>query len=273
MPELPEVETVCRSLRPHILGRRISRIEVLEPRLRARVEESALAQLAGRTIVEVERKGKYILIRLDNRRLWVFHLGMSGKLLCIPGGSARRKHDHIIARFNGGGELRYHDPRRFGLCVVTTGQDIDDLAALRRLGVDPLNGGLTGDYLFRFTRASRRRIRDLLLDQEIIAGLGNIYANEVLFLSGIKPTVRSHRLTRRQAGLLAERIPELLEQAIRWCGTSFSDYRDADDRRGSFQEYLRVYDREGEACRVCSNTIKRVALGNRSAFYCPVCQK
>jgi formamidopyrimidine-DNA glycosylase len=246
---------------------------VLEPRLRTRVEERALARLAGRKIVEVGRRGKYILIRLDDCRIWVFHLGMSGKLICTAGASARRKHDHIIARFSGGGELRYHDPRRFGLCLVTTAQDIDELAALRRLGVDPLNGGLSGDYLFAFTRASRRRIRDLLLDQEIIAGLGNIYANEALFLSGIKPTARSHRLTRRQAGLLAERIPELLKQAIRWCGTSFSDYRDADDQRGSFQEHLLVYDRQGEACRVCSNTIKRVALGNRSAFYCPSCQK
>jgi formamidopyrimidine-DNA glycosylase len=198
---------------------------------------------------------------------------MSGKLICVVRNSARRKHDHIIVHFNGGGELRYHDPRRFGLSLVTTAQHVDELAPLRHLGVDPLNGGLAGDYLFGFTRASRRRIRDLLLDQEIIAGLGNIYANEALFLTGVKPTTRSHRLTRSQVERLAQRIPELLKQAIRWCGTSFSDYRDADDRRGSFQEHLRVYDRQGEACRVCANTIKRVALGNRSAFYCPTCQK
>jgi formamidopyrimidine-DNA glycosylase len=273
MPELPEVETVCRSLRPHILGRRISRIEVLERRLRARVDESALARLVDRKIVEVGRRGKYILVGLDDSRVWVFHLGMSGKLICVGRNSARRKHDHIIVHFNGGGELRYHDPRRFGLCLVTTARDVDELAPLRHLGVDPLNGGLTGDYLFGFTRTSRRRVRDLLLDQAIIAGLGNIYANEALFLSGVKPTTRSHRLTRRQVELLAKRIPELLKQAIRWCGTSFSDYRDADDKRGSFQEHLRVYDRQGEACRVCSNTIKRVALGNRSAFFCPSCQK
>ena len=273
MPELPEVETVCRSLRPHILGRRISRIDVLEPRLRTRVQESALARLVGRKIVEVGRRGKYILIRLDDGRVWVFHLGMTGKLIYVGRNRPRRKHDHIIVHLSGGGELRYHDPRRFGLCLVTTAQDIDELAPLRRLGVDPLNGGLTGDYLFGFTRASRRRIRDLLLDQDIIAGLGNIYANEALFLSGIKPTARSHRLTRSQVGSLAETIPQLLKQAIRWCGTSFSDYRDADDKRGGFQEHLRVYDRQGEVCRVCSCTIKRVALGNRSAFYCPSCQK
>ena len=273
MPELPEVETVCRSLRPHILGRRISRIEVLEPRLRTRIEENALAPLVGRKIIDIERKGKYILMRLDGGWVWVFHLGMSGKLICVARNSARRKHDHIVVHLNNGSEFRYHDPRRFGLALVTTTRELKELAQLRHLGVDPLDGDLTGDYLFRFTRTSQRRIRDLLIDQQIIAGLGNIYANEVLFLTGIKPTARARRLTRNQVRLMAERIPELLRQAIRWCGTSFSDYRDADDKRGGFQEHLRVYDRQGEACRVCSSTIKRVALGNRSAFYCPSCQK
>ncbi|MGE5303253.1 MAG: bifunctional DNA-formamidopyrimidine glycosylase/DNA-(apurinic or apyrimidinic site) lyase [Alphaproteobacteria bacterium] len=273
MPELPEVETVCRSLRPHILGRKIRHVEVIEPRLRARVDEGALAQVIGRTIVAIGRKGKYILIRLDEGWVWVFHLGMSGKLICVASNSARRKHDHIVVHLSRGSEFRYHDPRRFGLSLVTTAQDLKDLAPLRHLGVDSLDGDLTGDYLFRYTRASQRRIRDLLLDQHIIAGLGNIYANEVLFLTGVKPTVRSCRLTRNQVRLMARAIPQLLREAIRWCGTSFSDYRDADDKRGAFQDHLRVYDRQGEACRVCSSTIKRVALGNRSAYYCPSCQK
>jgi formamidopyrimidine-DNA glycosylase len=272
MPELPEVETVCRSLRPHLVGRKISHIELIEPRLRTRVDGGALAQLVGRKIVEIRRKGKYILIQLDRGKIWVFHLGMSGKLICVAADAARRKHDHIVVRLNDGGELRYHDPRRFGLSLVTTTEALGELAQLRRLGVDPFDPELTGAYLFHFTRSSQRRIRDLLLDQQIIAGLGNIYANEVLFLTGVKPTTRAYRLTRRQVQRIAETIPKLLRQAIRWCGTSFSDYRDADDRRGAFQNHLRVYDRHGEACRVCAGTIKRVALGNRSAFYCPTCQ-
>jgi formamidopyrimidine-DNA glycosylase len=273
MPELPEVETVCRSLRPHLVGQAISRIEVFEPRLRARVDEAALAPLVGRKIIGIERRGKYILLRLDGDRVWVFHLGMTGKLICIGGKSPRRKHDHILVRLTGGGEFRYHDPRRFGISLVTTARDLQDLGQLRDLGIDPLDGALTADYLFRLTRASRRRIRDLLLDQQIIAGLGNIYANEALFLTGIRPTSRAHRLTRNQVQLMAQMIPKLLKEAIRWCGTSFSDYRDADDKRGAFQDHLRVYDRQGEGCRICSSTIKRVALGNRSAFYCPTCQK
>ncbi len=273
MPELPEVETVCRSLRPHLLGQKISRIEVLEPRLRARVDVAALEQLVGRKIIEIERKGKYILIRLDRGKVWVFHLGMSGKLICVAANAARRKHDHIVVRLNDGNEFRYHDPRRFGISLVTTTEALGELAQLRRLGVEPFDPELTGAYLFHFSRSSRRRIRDLLLDQQIIAGLGNIYANEVLFLTGVKPTARAYRLTRKQVQLIAQTIPHLLRRAIRWCGTSFSDYRDADDKRGTFQNHLRVYDRDGQTCRVCPSLIKRIALGNRSAFYCPSCQK
>lgn len=273
MPELPEVETVCRSLRPHLVGRKIKHVELIEPRLRTPVDSGALMQLVGRQIIEIGRKGKYILMRLDRGKIWVFHLGMSGKLICVDADTGRKKHDHIVVRLNDGGELRYHDPRRFGLSLVTTADDLDELAPLRRLGVDPFDPDLTGAYLFHFTRASRRRIRDLLLDQEIIAGLGNIYANEVLFLAGVKPTARAYRLTRHQTQRIAETTPKLLKQAIRWCGTSFSDYRDADDKRGAFQNHLCVYDRDGEPCRVCLSLIKRIALGNRSAFYCPGCQR
>jgi formamidopyrimidine-DNA glycosylase len=273
MPELPEVETVCRSLRPHLLGRTIERVEVLEPRLRLRVDETALARLGGRCITDVRRTAKYILISLSDDLVWLFHLGMSGKLICVEPETARRKHDHIIVHLDHGGEFRYHDPRRFGLALVTQKDELHDLPQLRHLGIDPFDADLTGDYLFGFTRRSDRRIRDLLLDQRIVAGLGNIYANEILSLTGIKPTTRAHRLTRKQAQALAHAIPGLLQQAIRWCGTSFSDYRDADDKSGEFQNHLRVYDRDGETCRGCAGVIKRVAIGNRSAFYCPSCQK
>jgi formamidopyrimidine-DNA glycosylase len=174
---------------------------------------------------------------------------------------------------DGGSELRYHDPRRFGLSLVTSQDRLHKLPQLRRVGLDPFDPALDGDYLFRFTRASGRRIRDLLLDQQIVAGLGNIYANEILSLTGIKPSARAHRLTRAQVQSLAAAIPTLLGDAIRWCGTSFSDYRDADDKAGEFQNHLRVYDRDGEKCRKCPSVIKRVALGNRSAYYCPSCQK
>jgi formamidopyrimidine-DNA glycosylase len=273
MPELPEVETVCRSLRPHLLGRTIRRVRVLEPRLRVPVNQRGLKALAGKRVDGISRVAKYILLNLSDGKVWLFHLGMSGKLICVPAGTARQKHDHIVVDLDGGGELRYHDPRRFGLSLVTNKDRLHKLPQLRHVGLDPFDPALDGDYLFRFTRASGRRIRDLLLDQQIVAGLGNIYANEILSLTGIKPTARAHRLTRKQAHALAAAIPALLGDAIRWCGTSFSDYRDADDKSGEFQNHLRVYDRSGEKCRACPGVIKRVALGNRSAYYCPACQK
>ena len=273
MPELPEVETVCRSLRPHLVQRTIERIEILEPRLRVRVDETALAELAGKKILEIRRAAKYILISLSAGLVWVFHLGMSGKLICVRADAARRKHDHIIVHLIGGGQMRYHDPRRFGLTLVTRKEILHELPQLSALGIDPFDPDLTGEYLFRHTRSSDRRIRDLLLDQRIIGGLGNIYANEILASVGIKPTTRAWRLTRKQVYAIAQAIPDLLQQAIRWCGTSFSNYRTADNERGEFQTYLRVYDRDGQKCRACAAIIKRVAIGNRSAFYCPSCQK
>ena len=273
MPELPEVETVCRSLRPHLLEKTIERVEIFEPRLRVRVDESALSRLAGKNILEVRRAAKYILISLSEGLVWIFHLGMSGKLICVRGDAPRRKHDHIIVHFRDGGGLRYHDPRRFGLTLVTRKELLNELPQLRFLGIDPFDSDLTGEFLFRHTRSCDRRIRDVLLDQRIIAGLGNIYANEILARVGIKPTARASRLTRRQVHAIAKAVPVVLRQAIRWCGTSFSDYRDADDQRGEFQSHLRVYDREGEKCRGCSSIIKRIAIGNRSGFYCPSCQK
>lgn len=273
MPELPEVETVCRSLRPHLVEQTIERVEVFEPRLRVRVDETELARLAGKNILEIRRAAKYILLSLSEDLVWVFHLGMSGKLICVAADAPRRKHDHIVVHLRNGGEFRYHDPRRFGLTLVTRKEILHELPQLSLLGIDPFDPDLTGEYLFRHTRFSDRRIRDLLLDQRIIAGLGNIYANEILARIGIKPTARASRLTRRQVYAIAEAVPNVLQQAIRWCGTSFSDYRDADGKRGEFQSHLRVYDRAGKKCRDCSSTIKRVAIGNRGAFYCPSCQK
>ncbi len=273
MPELPEVETVCRTLRPHLLGRRIQQIEVREPRLRVPVDVARLDVLAGQRIDSVDRVAKYILLRFSNAAVWLFHLGMSGRLICAGTNSPWQKHDHIVVDFDDGRRLCYHDPRRFGLAIVTQADELADLPQLRHLGVDPFAATLNGDYLYRFTRASERRIRDLLLDQQIVAGLGNIYANELLSIVQVRPTTRACRLTRKQVCMIAAAIPELLQDAIRWCGTSFSDYRDADDKSGEFQNHLRVYDRGGESCRVCRSTIKRVAIGNRSAFYCPKCQK
>jgi len=273
MPELPEVETICRGLRARAVGRRIIEVEVLEPRLRTRVRADFAAQLAGRAITDVSRRAKYILISLDDDFVWVTHLGMSGKLIWVEASRAREKHDHIIVRIEDGYELRYHDPRRFGLALVTARSALSSLPQLKDLGPEPLEEGFSADYLYAAARRSRRRIHDLLIDQTAVAGLGNIYVNEILFGAGVRPTARAWKLSRAEIERIAALTPKILREAIRWCGTSFSDYRDVDDRSGEFQRHLRVYDRERERCRACSAVIKRVALTNRSAFYCPECQR
>lgn len=273
MPELPEVETICRGLQPHLEGRRILRVKVRERRLRSLVDRKLTQCLQGKTILRVGRMAKYILISLSGEVVWLVHLGMSGKLVHVDPDSPRQKHDHIIVLLDSGQELRYHDPRRFGLSLVVAANQVHNLPQLKHLGLDPFDPQFTGSYLHSFTKRSERRIRDLLLDQQIIAGIGNIYANEILARVGVRPTTRSWKLKRTTVDAIAATIPEVLDEAIRWCGTSFSDYRDADDKFGEFQNHLRVYDRGGEKCRLCPSPIKRVAIGNRSAFYCPSCQK
>jgi len=273
MPELPEVETICRGLKTLIPGRRISQVEVVEPRLRHPVGSQFCPQLQGRTILGVRRRGKYILIPLEGELIWVVHLGMSGKLVYGEARRPRERHDHIIVGLEDGHELRYHDPRRFGLSLLVSRSELEALPEIKALGLDPFHQRFDGIYLYSVARNSRRRIRDLLIDQRVVAGLGNIYANEILFRAGVRPTARAWKLGRARVGKIARLVPRVLREAIRWCGTSFSDYRDAEDRFGEFQNHLRVYDKEGEKCRLCASKIRRVPIGNRSAFYCPKCQR
>lgn len=273
MPELPEVETICRGLRGCVPGRRIVRVRVVEPRLRRPVDSHFSSRLRGKKIIDVGRRGKYIMLFLQGDEVWMIHLGMSGKLIYVPSERPRERHDHITALLDNGYELRYHDPRRFGLSLLADRAGLEELPELRRLGLDPLDPRFGADYLYAFAHGSVRRIRDLLIDQTVVAGLGNIYANEILFRAGIRPTTRARLLGRGRVTRIAEVMPEVLEEAIRRRGTSFSDYRDGEDRPGGFQHHLRVYGRGGRGCLACGRSILRVRLGNRSAFFCPSCQK
>ena len=273
MPELPEVETVCRTLFERLLGTRIAKVRVIDGRLRQPVAADFATNLRGGIVVAISRRGKFILVKLDSGYTLVSHLGMSGKLTFREGAASVEKHDHIVFTLGDGSELRYHDTRRFGLCVVLLSRDLDAWPPFARLGMDPLDHGFNGSYLYPFLRSSRRTIRDLLLDQQIVCGLGNIYVNEVLFRIGIRPTRRCRRISRLLSGELAHQTTKLLHEAIRWRGSSVSDYRDGNDNRGSFQLRLRVYDRKGDPCHRCRTPIKRVSLGSRGVFYCPVCQR
>lgn len=272
MPELPEVETICRSLSELIRGQRVARVEILERRLRVPIPTDFPRGLQHRALMGVSRRGKFIVVELNEGWCWVIHLGMSGKLVFHLKPEPRVKHDHVVVTFESGAELTLHDPRRFGLSLVMTRSELQQWPPIAALGLDPWAGCVDGKELYRLIHRSRRRIYHLLLDQRMICGLGNIYVNEILFRTGVRPSRRGLRMSRDLADRLAQTIPLVLDEAIAGRGTSFSDYRDGMDQEGDFQNHLSIYDREGQNCVACSSTVKRTRLGGRSAFYCPTCQ-
>lgn len=268
MPELPEVETVCRTLRPHLVGRRIERVLIRERRLRTPIPPSLESQLQGRTIEGVERRSKYVLARIGGGEAWAIHLGMSGRL-CVGDPPAGLTHVHVEVELSGGGRLYYRDPRRFGRMLTIRNEE-----ELGELGVEPLGPGFTPDLLQQLRRRHRRiTVKSLLMDTRKIAGVGNIYANEALFLAGIRPGRRFGRVTRREIERLVEVVPSLLRRAISEGGSSLLDYRDGEGRQGGFQRSFWVYDRGGEPCRVCSSPVRARIVGGRGSFYCPRCQR
>jgi formamidopyrimidine-DNA glycosylase len=292
MPELPEVETIRRGLERRLRGARISRVEIREPRLRRVVDQDALRALVGRKIEGIARRAKYLLADVGGGLVWLMHLGMSGRLLLVPTDAPAGEHEHVRIEFdrpiNRRDDARsrwsrtapveqptklalcYRDPRRFGWMRVARAEALDELAGL---GPEPLNGHLRAETLRARLRGTRRDIKSALLDQRVLAGIGNIYANEILFHAGVRPTRRCHRLRQAELDSIVRASRSVLRDAVSRRGTSFSDYFDSDGMPGSFQEVLTVFDRAGRPCRRCGSAIKRRPHGGRSSFYCPTCQK
>ena len=270
MPELPEIETIVRGLGPRITGRRVASVDVRERRLRAPVAPTFAAQLRGRRIEAVGRHGKYMLSTLDDGRVWLVHLGMSGQLTIAPGAQPLRPHDHIVVVLDDGGTLTYNDPRRFGCMAVL---DVAAVAKTTGPGIDGLSPALTGEALFRLSRQRRTAAKTLLMDQRHIAGLGNIYVNEILFHAGVRPRRRAAGLTRAECDRIITAARAVLADAIGQGGSSISDYRDGFGQFGCFQSRHQVYDRAGEACRRCGTPIRGCVVVARSTFYCPTCQR
>lgn len=270
MPELPEVETIRVGLERGLRGARIMSVAIREPRLRRRVDEAALHSLVGRRIRGIARRAKYLLADVGDGRVWLMHLGMSGRLLLLPPQAAVGEHEHVRVSFDVGKVLCYRDPRRFGWMRVALRAELDEIA---NLGPEPLDGALDGAALRERLGATRRDIKAALLDQSVIAGVGNIYANEILFRAGVRPTRRCHRLRPAEVAAIAQSVRAVLAEAVRRRGTSFSDYFDSDGSQGTFQRALAVFDRTGGACRRCATPIKRRSQGGRSSFYCPQCQR
>ena len=271
MPELPEVETTRRGIEPHVLGRRIVALHLHDPRLRWPVPPTLPALLAGQSVLAVERRAKYLLLRLARGTL-ILHLGMSGSLRVLAAGSARLTHDHLEFAFDSGELLRLNDPRRFGSChYVTTDPALHPL--LRALAPEPLEPGFDGEYLWRVTRRRRVAIKLLLLNGRLVTGVGNIYASEALFRARIRPGRAARSLSRAECGKLAQSVRAVLGLAVRHGGTTLRDYVHADGTPGYFRQKLYVYERAGQPCRRCRTPIRQRVQGARSTYYCPACQE
>jgi formamidopyrimidine-DNA glycosylase len=271
VPELPEVETTRRGLQPHLVGRTISQTQIHDPRLRWRVASTLAADLQGQNIHAVERRAKYLLLRLDRGTL-IWHLGMSGSLRVLPIATPRLKHDHIDLQLDSGQLLRFNDPRRFGCCIYTTAPP-EQHALLHKLAPEPLTERFDAQYLHRVTRKRRVAIKQLVLNGQLVTGVGNIYASESLFRARIRPGRAAHTLTRAECARLVRAIRAVLQLAIRAGGTTLRDYVNVEGAPGYFKQKLYVYERAGQACRVCKAPIKQIAQGQRSTYYCAQCQK
>lgn len=270
MPELPEVETACRGIAPHLVGQRIARVTVRDARLRWPVPRALARELTGQTFRSVTRRAKYLLLTADAGSA-ILHLGMSGSVRIVPSDTPPSKHDHVDIVLGNGRCLRLRDPRRFGTLLWTRGYPLRH-RLLRHLGPEPLGTNFSGDYLFRASRHRRVALRDLLLNSRVVAGVGNIYANEALFAAGLRPQRPAGRTTHAQCAAIVAAVRRTLRRAIRAGGTTLRDFQNADGLPGYFQQTLRVYGRKGEPCPRCGARIKGLRLGQRSAFYCPDCQ-
>ncbi|MGE0823594.1 MAG: bifunctional DNA-formamidopyrimidine glycosylase/DNA-(apurinic or apyrimidinic site) lyase [Candidatus Binatia bacterium] len=270
MPELPEVETVRRSLVPLLVGFKITAVTVRETRLRRPIADDFSASLVGKTIRAIDRRGKYLHFALNDNCIWLVHLGMTGQLVVEEPRSALLTHDHIVITLSSGRWLRYHDPRRFGLMAVGT---VEEIHSMTLLGCEPLSREFTGRYLWEKSRTTRRPMKDFLMDQRVVAGIGNIYANELLFRAGVHPGRIAMTLDSLEAERIVKATKTVLREAIRHRGSSISDYRDGEGKRGAFQQRFRVYEREGAQCHICRTPIQRQIHGGRSSFFCPTCQR
>lgn len=275
MPELPEVETVRRGIEPHVLGRRIERVEVRERRLRWPIPEGLETWLRGRTVRAVRRRGKYLLLELDDGpapdRL-IVHLGMSGRLYLVKTPETLRKHDHLDLVLDDGAVLRFNDPRRFGAVLPWDGA-VAEHDLLAGMGPEPLSDDFAPGLLHQRSRGRRQSVKSFIMDGRIVVGVGNIYASESLFRAGIRPGTAAGRISAPRYARLQQTIREVLQQAIAQGGTTLKDFVGGDGQPGYFAQELDVYGREGAPCRRCATPIRRRVLGQRATYYCGVCQQ
>ena len=268
MPELPEVETTKRGVEPHILDQSIEKIVVRQPKLRWPVSDE-IYQLAGQKVLSVSRRAKYLLVEFEHGyAMW--HLGMSGSLRLVEKHEAPGKHDHIDWLMSNGKVLRYHDPRRFGALLWVA--DPDDSEHLNHLGPEPLSEEFSGELLYQKSRNKKVPIKTFIMDGKVVVGVGNIYANESLFLAGIRPTIAAGRISKARMEKLATVIKQVLGNAIEQGGTTLRDFVGGDGKPGYFAQQLNVYGRGGEKCPACDELLKEIRQGQRATVFCKTCQ-
>ncbi|MBD2804191.1 bifunctional DNA-formamidopyrimidine glycosylase/DNA-(apurinic or apyrimidinic site) lyase [Xenorhabdus sp. ZM] len=268
MPELPEVETSRRGIEPHLVGNIIQYAEVRNSRLRWPVSEQIMA-LSDKPVISVQRRAKYLLLELTEGWI-IIHLGMSGSLRILSNELPPGKHDHIDLVMADGKVLRYTDPRRFGAWLWS--DNLDECSVLSHLGPEPLSDLFDGEYLYTLSRNKKMRVKPWLMDNKVVVGVGNIYANEALFVAHILPERPVHTLTQQEAHLLAGTIKQILCRSIEQGGTTLKDFLQSDGKPGYFAQELFVYGKKGECCPVCGEKIECVKLGQRSTFFCHQCQ-
>ena len=270
MPELPEVEVTRRGIEPHLAGRVITGATVRNSALRWPVPRGLAMTLRGLRIEAVKRRAKYLLLDCGSGHL-ILHLGMSGSLRITNAGEQATRHDHFDLEL-GDTVLRLRDPRRFGAVLWEPG-DPAQHKLLRELGPEPFDPAFDAAWLYRRTRGRTAAVKNLLMDSHIVCGVGNIYANESLFRAGIRPSRAAGRISLARCRQLVDEVRATLSDAIEAGGSTLRDFVHADGSHGHFQQQYFVYAREGEPCRRCTTPIKALRIGQRSAFYCPRCQK
>lgn len=271
MPELPEVETTLRGIEPHLVDRVVERVDIRQPKLRWPITPELVEAMQGQTVTHLTRRGKYIGVHTTNGTL-IIHLGMSGSLYFVPAGTPPLFHDHVDFCLQGDGPwLRYTDPRRFGAILWVEG-DWQAHELLKHLGPEPLSDAFHVDYLYERAKNRKVAIKTFIMDSKVVVGVGNIYANEALFMAGIRPTRMAGNISKARLAKLVECIKAVLAAAIKQGGTTLKDFVGGDGKPGYFKQELAVYGRAGKACTVCGETLKEIRQGQRSTVYCAQCQ-
>ncbi len=271
MPELPEVETTCNGITPHLLNKTIARVIIRQSKLRWPIPAAIKKSLIDKKIISIKRRAKYILIEAENGTL-ILHLGMSGSLRIVKADTAHDKHDHFDLVLKDGNCLRLHDPRRFGAVLWTT-KPVSEHKLLSKLGPEPLTDDFNTELLYKLSRKRSVNIKQFIMNAHIVVGVGNIYASEALFLAGIHPRKAAGKVSLAAYKKLVDSIKQVLSAAIKQGGTTLKDFTQSDGKPGYFQQQLNVYAKKGEPCPACKKAIRHCVLGQRATYYCTQCQK